>query len=57
MACFTALSVKLRHHQVYNLFIFMNAKLYKNFNFKQKNVKFLIFLWIFNKKSMFMTHF
>ncbi len=50
MACFTALSVKLRHHQVYNLFIFMNAKLYKNFNFKQKNVKFLIFPWIYDKK-------
>jgi len=49
MACFTALSVKLHHHQVYILLIFMNAKLNKNLNSMQKNVKNLIFILILNK--------
>jgi len=49
MACFTALSVKLHQHQVYILINFMNAKLNKNLNSKQKNVKILIFILILNK--------
>jgi len=49
MACFTALSVKLHQHQLYILIVIMDAKLNKNFNSMQKNIKNLIFILILNK--------
>jgi hypothetical protein len=37
MACFTVSTDELCHDQLYILIVIMNAKLYKNFIFMQKN--------------------
>ena len=53
MACFTTSFAKLHQDQLYILIIFIEAKLNKNINSMQENVKNLIFILILNKSFIY----